>query len=52
MLCIGMLETPVSSDDIPVIRSTKFLYQSCINLSMMDSVLLRVAIEKFAYRCI
>jgi len=42
MLCsnvsAGLLETPVSSEDIPVIRNTKFMYQSCVNLSMISSI--------------
>lgn len=31
----SLLETPASSQDIPVIRNTKFLYQSCVNLTAM-----------------
>jgi len=36
-ICVGLLETPVDSEDIPIIRNTKFMYQSCINISMIFS---------------
>jgi len=45
MLMVGMLENPVSNQDIPVIENTKFLYQSCVNLSMIFSIRL---LQKYA----
>ena len=49
MRMLGLLETPIDSGDIPVIRNTKSMYQSCINLSMISSVCISNIRKKLMY---